>query len=85
MVVIVDDEQSTGKKFKTAPPVDPKYGRSMPIPHRSAVNGKDFAVMHGAYTRDSSLRGRNGGNGSLRSPSHHGSDRSASPYSLRIE
>jgi hypothetical protein len=33
MIVIVDDEaqQTNGKRFKEAPPVDPRYGRSVPF------------------------------------------------------
>lgn len=79
MVVIVDDETSTtnGKRFRVAPPVDPKFGRSIPARKEDEGSLRDFA-MYNARDRDGSLKG----NGSYRSL--HGTDRSASPYSLRI-
>lgn len=80
MVVIVDDEASTtpGKRFKMAPPVDPKFGRSVPVSHKDDGSLRDFALMNGG--REGSLKG---GQGSVRS--YHETERSASPYSLRIE
>lgn len=81
MIVIVDDEASLspGKRFKMAPPVDPKFGRSIP-PSRCTDDGslRDFALLNGGRNRDGSMMD----NYSV--ASHQGTDRSASPYSLRI-
>ncbi|KUJ21130.1 uncharacterized protein LY89DRAFT_577243 [Mollisia scopiformis] len=80
MIVLVDDETSTapGKRFKMAPPVDPKFGRSLPVHLKDDGSLRDFALMNGG--REGSVRG---GQGSIRS--FHDTERSASPYSLRIE
>ncbi|KAE8451978.1 hypothetical protein EG329_002142 [Mollisiaceae sp. DMI_Dod_QoI] len=82
MIVIVDDEASTAptKRFRMAPPVDPKFGRTMPVPHKDDGSLRDFALMNGGRDREGSLRG---GQGSIRS--YLDTERSASPYSLRIE
>lgn len=78
MVVIVDDEASTppSKQFRMAPPVDPKFGRTMGVHHRDDGSLRDFALMNGG--RDGSIKG----SGSIHS--YHDTERSASPYSLRI-
>jgi hypothetical protein len=80
MVVIVDDEasMSSGKRFRMAPPVDPKFGRTAPVSHRDDGSLRDFALMNGG--RDGSIKG---GQGSVHS--YHETERSMSPYSLRIE
>ncbi|PBP24315.1 white collar [Diplocarpon rosae] len=84
MVVIVDDEASTApsKRFKTAPPVDPKFGRSIPTTiHGDSDSLRDFAMLKGVRSRD----GRTRDNSSLKSYlSHHDSHGSSSAYSLRI-
>jgi hypothetical protein len=100
MIVLVDDEaqQAVGKRFKQAPAIDPKHGRSVPfseIKDNSAT--KDFAVMHRPVTPSKSMPGSAPGtaNGSLRgrgSADGGGSvqsfniatERSSSPYTLRI-
>jgi hypothetical protein len=80
MVIIVDDESTpAGKKFKMAPPVDPKFGRSV-APSRDAGSLRDFAMSHNAHTREGSTKGAE----SLRSFRESETGRSASPYSLRI-
>lgn len=80
MIVIVDDEASTtaSKRFKMAPPVDPKFGRTIPAYKGDDGSLRDFALMNGGRNREGSLRD----NSSIRS--HYDTDRSASPYSLRI-
>jgi len=87
MVVIVDDERE-GKRYKTAPPVDPKFGRSV-TPHagRDDASLRDFALLNGGGNQ--SLREGLGsrGQGSVRSHESGGTsrERGDSPYSLRIE
>ncbi|KAK0113002.1 hypothetical protein ONS95_014711 [Cadophora gregata] len=80
MIVIVDDEASTAadKRFKMAPPVDPKFGRSIPAHKDDNGSLRDFAMMNGARHRNESIRD------SSSVLSHHETERSASPYSLRI-
>lgn len=81
MVVIVDDEASIppSRRFKTAPPVDPKFGRSMPTYHASEAGSlKDFALLNGG--RDGSVKGGRSSTGS-----HDVMERSGSPYSVRID
>ncbi|KAG4436341.1 hypothetical protein IFR05_008162 [Cadophora sp. M221] len=80
MIVIVDDEASTSadKRFKMAPPVDPKFGRSIPAHRDDSGSLRDFAMMNGSRHRNGSLRD----NSSV--ISHQETERSASPYSLRI-
>lgn len=80
MVIIVDDEASIppSKRYKVAPPVDPKLGRSTPTYHqKDDISLKDFALMNG--DREGSLKG---GQGSTRS--YDDMERSGSSYSLRI-
>lgn len=84
MIVIVDDELSmtAGKKFKMAPPVDPKFGRTVAAHPSDAGSLRDFALSNGG--RDGSLRHLGGGgNGSIRSDIE--TERSGSPYTLRID
>jgi len=80
MIVIVDDEASTSadKRFKMAPPVDPKFGRSIPAHKDDSGSLRDFAMMNGSRRRNESIRD----NSSVLS--HQDTERSASPYSLRI-
>lgn len=80
MIVIVDDEASTSadKRFKMAPPVDPKFGRSIPAHKDDSGSLRDFAMMTGSRRRNGSIRD----NSSVLS--HQDTERSASPYSLRI-
>jgi hypothetical protein len=77
--VIVDDETSTppSRRFKIAPPIDPKFGRSTPTYHQKDDSSlRDFALTNGG--RETSL---NGGQGSIRS----NDDIGGSTYSLRID
>jgi hypothetical protein len=65
MVVIVDDEASVppSRRFKMAPPVDPKFGRSMPTYQTNETGSlRDFALTHGG--RDGSLKGGRSSTGS---------------------
>lgn len=47
MVVIVDEEKdlSANRRFRQAPPIDPKYGRTVPMPQNDNVSWRDFAVI----------------------------------------
>jgi len=81
MVVIVDDETSVApsKRFKMAPPVDPKFGRSIPTHHANEAGSlRDFALLNGG--RDGSVKAGRSSTGS-----HDEVERSGSPYSLRID
>lgn len=86
MIVIVDDEAAAtvSKRYKMAPPIDPKFGRTR-APAQDEGSLRDFAIMNGGNSRDGSVRGAE----SLRSvrtrieDSQH--ERSDSPYSLRID
>jgi hypothetical protein len=81
MVVIVDEEASVppSRRFKMAPPVDPKFGRSLPTYKDSEAGSlRDFALINGG--RDGSLKGGRSSVGS-----HDEMERSGSPYSLRID
>lgn len=80
MVVIVDDEQSQSgaRKYKMAPPVDPKFGRTAAAHHNDSGSLRDFALSNGG--REQSLRHFNG---SIRS--NVDTERSGSPYTLRID
>lgn len=84
MIIIVDDELSTAtsKRFKMAPPVDPRFGRTVPVPHKDDGSLRDFAVMNGGRDREGSVRG---GQRSVRSYGGNETERSSSPYSLTIE
>lgn len=75
MVVIVDDEQSqgVGKRYKTAPPVDPRFGRDIPAHPQDEDSLRDFA-MHNENSRPASS-----------SKSNRETERSGSPYTLRID
>ena len=80
MIVIVDDEANTPllKKFRMPPPIDPKFGRGVQIRGRDDESLRDFAVFNSGNAREGSLR-----QGSIRSQAG-ATERSASPYSLRI-
>ena len=80
MVVIVDEE-SDGKRYKMAPPVDPKFGRNVtPNGGRDDASLRDFALMNGGRSREPSLREQ----GSVRSHDTANREREGSLYSLRI-
>jgi hypothetical protein len=73
MVVIVDGEASVppSRRFKMAPPVDPKFGRSVPTYQQNEAGSlRDFTLVNGG--RDGSVKGDE-------------IDRSGSLYSLRID
>jgi hypothetical protein len=81
MVVIVDDEtQSSSRRFKDAPPIDPKFGRSVPFYSKDNGSSPNFGMAHGARPGEGSQIGENG---SVRSFGE-GTERSGSPYTLRI-
>ena len=74
MVVIVDDEASVAphRRFKIAPPVDPRLGRSITANKwNDSGSLRDFALTHGG--REGSIR------------SHDQTEGSDSGYSLRID
>jgi len=81
MVVIVDDEASIPphRRYKIAPPVDPKFGRSTPTHGQQRDDGslRDFTLTNGG--REGSVKGA----GSIMS--NFNGERSGSPYSLRID
>ncbi|CAD6456392.1 60311a1f-1a5b-47c2-bf5b-34032f583a51 [Sclerotinia trifoliorum] len=93
MIVIVDDEasQHTSKRYRLAPAVDPRYGRSIPFVGKadsSSGSIRDFSPINHHGQGD----GRAGGQAprtprSLRSVDNAegGSVRSGSPYTLRID
>ncbi|KAM3070707.1 hypothetical protein ACMFMF_008158 [Clarireedia jacksonii] len=89
MVVIVDDENSqpSSKRFRQAPPVDPRFGRSIPFVSTKADSTtgslRDFAIMNNGGGAGKSGKEGPGTPGSLRS--HNESERSGSPYTLRID
>jgi hypothetical protein len=89
MIVIIDDEtqQPTWKKFKQAPPVDPRYGRSVPFNETKEHGMKDFGVSRRPGTATSSVAGSVKGSreGSLASFNLAPTERSGSPYTLRID
>jgi hypothetical protein len=81
MVVIVDDEAPAlpSRRFKMAPPVDPKFGRGIPTYQQNEADSlRTCALTNGG--RDASVKG-----GWSSTASHDEIDRSGSPYSLRIE
>jgi hypothetical protein len=81
MVVIVDDEASVppSKRFKVPPPVDPKFGRSIPTYQPNDEGSlRHFALANGG--RDGSVKGRRGSLGS-----YEEREKSGSAYSLRID
>jgi hypothetical protein len=89
MIVIVDDEtsQPIGKKFRMAPPVDPKFGRTVSRSQGSHDGSlRDFALSN-AQARDGSLRNQEGSiRGSLKSrDGREEVSRSGSPYTLRLD
>jgi hypothetical protein len=77
MIILVDDEDK-GKRFKQAPAVDPKFGRSVPfnkIGDKAEDDGNSFDL--GVEDDGNSLRGRRSLGG--------GTNRSGSPYTVRID
>lgn len=89
MVVIVDEEaqQVASKRFKQAPVIDAKYGRSVPFAVTKEHGMKDFALRNRPNTATSSPAGSLSGDrgASLETFNIAGSERSGSPYSLRID
>lgn len=89
MIIIVDEEaqQAASKRFKQAPAIDPKYGRSVPFTETKENGMKDFALAKRPGTAASSVAGsvRGDREGSLRSFNLAGTERSGSPYTLRID
>lgn len=87
MVIVVDDEQSqaNNKRFKMAPPVDPKFGRSQPAHYKDDGSLRDFALSNGSRDRDNGGREHSlrHANGSIMS--NQDTERSGSPYTLRID
>ena len=88
MVIIVDEEvhQPIEKRFKSAPPVDPKFGRSMSFSKAREQGVKDFGAMaNRSGTSSNSYAGSvREGEGSLVSFTI-GRERSESPHSLRLD
>jgi hypothetical protein len=90
MIVIVDDERSqpSSKRFRQAPPVDPRFGRSIPFvgsgnkADSAAGSLRDFAISNNAGLEKSG-REPPGTPRSLKSWNE--SERSGSPYTLRID
>ncbi|TGO60473.1 hypothetical protein BCON_0035g00490 [Botryotinia convoluta] len=87
MIVIVDDEasQHNSKRYRLAPAVDPRFGRTIPFTSKaesSAGSIRDFSILQ-----------HNGSSGQPRTPRSHksvdlddeDSMRSGSPYTLRID
>jgi hypothetical protein len=89
MIVIVDDEtsQPIGKKFRMAPPVDPKFGRAVSHSQGSHDGSLGDFALSNDQARDGSLRNQEGSlRGSLRSrDGHEEVSRSGSPYTLRLD
>ena len=87
MVVIVDEEvnQAKEKRFKAAPPIDPKFGRSVPFIETKGQNSKDFGVTKRPGTASSSIAGSIKRQMSLESFNIAVTERSGSPYTLRID
>jgi hypothetical protein len=86
MIVIADDENSiNGKRFKLAPPVDPKFGRAIPFGSEMDDSGslRDFATANGVRTSHSSA-GMSAQSYNLDGDSEHGSA-TRSAYTLRID
>ncbi len=81
MIVIVDDDTSpsANKRYRMPPPVDPKCGR-LASANKDNESLRDFAMMNGARDREWSLVNDQR---SLRS--FRESERSGSPYTLRID
>ncbi|TGO63328.1 hypothetical protein BELL_1080g00010 [Botrytis elliptica] len=87
MIVIVDDEasQHNSRRYRLAPSVDPRFGRSIPFTSKadsSAGSIRDFSIIQ-----------HNGSSGQPRTPRSHksvdledeDSMRSGSPFTLRID
>ncbi|TGO48690.1 hypothetical protein BOTNAR_0463g00040 [Botryotinia narcissicola] len=87
MIIIVDDEtsQHNSKRYRLAPSVDPRFGRTIPFTSKaesSAGSIRDFSIIQ-----------HNGSSAQPRTPRSHksvdlddeDSVRSGSPYTLRID
>ncbi|KAH8595798.1 hypothetical protein B0O99DRAFT_651885 [Bisporella sp. PMI_857] len=80
MIILVDDEDPGQRRFRQAPPVDPKFGRTTPVPfrnegrHEGGENSSelDLAMEHQRETESLRSYGAN-------------TERSGSPYTLRID
>ncbi|KAA8568384.1 hypothetical protein EYC84_007420 [Monilinia fructicola] len=92
MVVIVDDEtlQQNNKRYRLAPAVDPRFGRSIPFTSKadsSAGSIRDFSLIN--HGPNDNRAGAGHPPRTPRSPrSFEGDDgslRSGSPYTLRID
>jgi len=86
MIVIADDENLINdKRFKLAPPVDPKFGRAIPFGNDMDDSGslRGFARANGARTSHSST-GMSAQGYNLDGDSEHGSA-TGSAYMLRID
>lgn len=80
MIVVVDDESPDDRRLKQAPPVDVNFGKpTSSVLGRDDASLREFAMMNRPETRQ---RGRE--TDSLRSFSG-GTDRSGSPYTLRLD
>jgi len=81
MIVIVDDEasQPAGKRYRMAPPVDPKFGRTS-APESDNASLRDFGVMNGSRDRADPMAEQR----SIKSLRME-SERSGSPYTLRLD
>lgn len=75
MVVLVDDEDQS-KRFRQAPAVDPKFGRSIPFNHKTANSGSDFGEP--GMQNDKQFNLRNGAGSRAQSVAE-------SDYTVRID
>lgn len=81
MVVVVDDESTVGRRFRQPPPIDPKFGRAAPP---SMVYKDDSSLREYTMTNRPGARHRGHENESVESFVED-SERSGSPYTLRID
>ncbi|ATZ54379.1 Bclov3 [Botrytis cinerea B05.10] len=87
MIVIVDDEasQHNSKRYRLAPAVDPRFGRTIPFTGKaesSAGSIRDFSIIHNDA---SSFQPRTPRSHKSVDLDDEGSMRSGSPYTLRID
>ena len=84
MIVLVDDEKDLARRWKQAPPVNPTFGRTFrPDADERGRKGND-----GDYFPNGGHRSRSARPDAVQSYNDHHdgrSQRSASPYSLRID
>ena len=100
MIVVVDDESSTPvpRRFRSAPPVDPKFGRGVPLRNEGLddVSLSNFARMNGGRDGDEEIMMREDGSlrgeGSVRSFNIDNdrartpyAERTGTPYTIRID